>query len=179
MTSIVLTREFERFLTSDLRPMRVYKKIVRPKVDAAVWFFMSSRKRRRIDYLPVPGNIQRGVRQFVRRFHRDGVRSLDCYAFVNLAHGLSLHPVSRSPEFWDLALLRKWPCPGEVVFLETVSPLEDQTLHRFHHAAICMKDDFFISICGLGGYLEVATLDDMVHDFGAKHVYIAKPKKES
>jgi cell wall-associated NlpC family hydrolase len=61
-------------------------------------------------------------------------------------------------------LAPKSPQPGDVVFL--LSHAKHPT--EFHHAAVYIGHDLYLSVYGLGGDLNVATLEDMAKAYKAK-----------
>jgi hypothetical protein len=106
---------------------------------------------------------------FLSRYHAKQDVTFDCYAFANLMKNVPLHRVPHMLTFWEIKR-KPWRIPcGSVVFLTSGR-------NRFHHAAIYIGANLYISVYGAGGDLEIATLADMRRDYRADCVFIAFPK---
>jgi cell wall-associated NlpC family hydrolase len=119
--------------------------------------------------IPVTERIQDGILQFLREFSGKGDVSFDCYSFVNLVHDRPLHQKRYLVRDWSLYPLISLPPPGTPVFLLTCEH------NRFHHGAIYIGLNLYISVYGAGGDLYISTLDDMVRMYKSKDVVFGVP----
>jgi hypothetical protein len=111
-----------------------------------------------------------GILKFIRQYGESKDMFFDCYAFVGSVRGVLSHTVEYMLAFWKVRRLRwRRPAVGSVVFLT----IEEEC--AFRHAAIYVGRGLYISVYGGGGGLEISTLADMKHDFGARDVLLAMP----
>lgn len=126
--------------------------------------------------LPFNQKISDCVTNFLHTRHEKSTLDYDCYAFVNSYHGIEQHKVSFVLQHWKISEFSK-PAIGEVVLFVTPSSDYERSF-RFHHAAIYIGKDFYVSVYGGGGEIEVSTFDDMMRDFKAQKAIIARPKQK-
>lgn len=114
-------------------------------------------------------DVKRAILTFLQHYHAKQNIEFDCYSFANLTKGVEGHKVPFMSKYWDTKSI-PWRVPiGSVIFF-----LSDK--ERFHHAAIYIGFELYISVWGAGGDLEVATLSSMKREYGAKEVVLAQPK---
>lgn len=118
--------------------------------------------------LPLPEGVKAAVLAFMRKYHGREDMAFDCYAFANLVRGVRPHKVRELLLHWRLRTLPRRPVAGTVVFLTS-------GCDHFHHAAVYLGSGLYLSVWGAGGTFEVATLKDMMRDFGATKPRAAHP----
>lgn len=139
-----------------------------PEELGEIEFIWASRFR--FKRLHLSQEVERAIRFFLKQYHAKQDISFDCYAFANLTKGVEAHKVLYMLQYWNRRPV-PWFVPiGSVVFFESG---DDQ----FHHAAIYIGHELYISVWGAGGDLEVATLKSMKRDYNAERVVLATPIK--
>lgn len=123
-------------------------------------------------HLKLTPEVERGIIKFLNRYHAKQNRQFCCYAFVGLVCGVKGEPHDqvRWLELWSVKAYRWQRVVGDVVFLVS------NHKKLFHHAAIYIGRGLYVSVYGAGGDLEIATLEDMKRDFGAKDVVSVTPR---
>ena len=119
--------------------------------------------------LQLPTELTQAMIHFFCEYHAKINMEFDCYAFANLVKGVEVHKVPYMLKYWDKHPLSWRIAIGSVVFFRSGK-------NRFHHAAIYIGSDLYISVYGAGGDLEVATLKTMKRDYGAEKAVLAQPK---
>jgi hypothetical protein len=125
------------------------------------------RRLKRVQRLP---HLQKAMREFFESHYAQQHMEFDCYAFVNLVHGIEPHGVTYMALFWETSPLKQPLRPGDTLFFL------DPANQMFHHAAIFIGWGLCISIYGGGGDIEFSTIADMKRELKAKQVLLAKPK---
>lgn len=126
------------------------------------WFI----RLKRVPRLPL---LEKGMEEFFRKYHMRQDIAFDCYALVNLVHGIEPHKKEHLLDFWEMRAAQSFN-EGDVLFFV------DVTDHQFHHAAIYIGCGLCVSVYGAGGDLEFSTPKHMKQEFGAKDILIATPK---
>ncbi len=179
MTSLYIGTENIPTKTFDGQPMTIKPILVevegrfishrdwKPPPDVSEIDMVVAGKMREIP-LPLPGDVAQGILHHLKYFHGRQDNSFDCYAFANLVKGVPQHRMPYMLLHWHKRHL-PWRVPiGSVVFLESGAT-------RFHHAAIYLGRQLYLSVWGAGGDLEIATLKTMKRDFDAERVMLAHP----
>lgn len=120
--------------------------------------------------LRVSHDLEKAIRDFLRLYHAADDLEHDCYAFVSLAKGLPRHRKKLLHAYWHITPLQGEPEEGDAVFFLT------RETSWFHHAAIYLGKDLYLSVLGAGGDLAVMTMKSMCECFTHTDICIAKPK---
>lgn len=120
--------------------------------------------------LNLPLHVRKGIIRFLMSYHAKQDMAFDCYKFTNLVGGIERHEKLLGRTYW-----RTLPCPkrlqkGDIVFLMNCEG------NHFHHAAVYLGFGLYLSVYGAGGGLEVSRLRNMMKDFGATSVFLAKSR---
>ncbi|KKR85912.1 MAG: hypothetical protein UU32_C0027G0003 [Candidatus Woesebacteria bacterium GW2011_GWB1_41_10] len=119
--------------------------------------------------LKLPVDLKQAMLHFLLEYHAKQNIAFDCYAFANMVKGVETHKVSIMSKYWEI-LQKPWRIPaGSVIFFCSGG-------NCFHHAAIFIGSDLYISVYGAGGDLEIATLRSMQRDYKAEMTMLARPR---
>jgi len=183
MLKIIVFPSREKIITADRKIMRVYPIFTEKgerlqdctdfagmkdvEISVLHWFWPF-----RALKLNITSEVKRGVVEFLHQYHARQDLSFDCYSFVRLVYGIDReHHTEFMTRFWKICTYRWWRRKiGDVAFLI------DFESNYFHHAAIYIGLGLYLSVYGAGGDLEIATLKDMVRDYGAKDVVSGVPR---
>lgn len=121
--------------------------------------------------LPVrlPHTVTRTVAEYLSNRHLTEDITYDCYAFATEAAGLERHEKAYLLGYWNLEPNPKRLRPGDVAFWMTIAE------HRFHHAALYIGHNLYMSVWGMGGQLEVTTRSAIQHIFEGPDFFKATP----
>lgn len=183
MLKIIVFPSREKIITADRKIMQVYPLFTEKgerlqdrtdfagiqdvEISVLRWFWPF-----RALKLNITSEVKKGIVEFLYRYHARQNLSFDCYSFVRLVYDVDRkHRTKFMTRFWKISTYRWWRRKiGDVVFLI------DFESNYFHHAAIYIGFGLFLSVYGAGGDLEVATLKDMMRDYGARAVVSAVPR---
>ena len=113
----------------------------------------------------MPERLRKGIVSYFRRYHAQQSPHFDCYGFVCLVHEVDPLAVDRESWLRKGSHIFRWERKtGDLVFLMNLKE------ELFHHAAIYIGKGLYLSVYGVGGDLEVATLRDMRRGYKAKDV---------
>jgi hypothetical protein len=118
--------------------------------------------------LHLPPDLKTAIVSFLQSKHAKQDIKFDCYTFANSVKGIEPHKITYMLRYWETSPNPKKISAGVIVFFTSGR-------NSFHHAAIYLGVDLFISVYGAGGDLEVSRLEDMKRDFQAKHILVASP----
>jgi len=118
--------------------------------------------------LRLPSYLKLAMLNFFQTYHAKQNIDFDCYAFANTVKSVESHKVTYMLRHWVIKALPWRLGVGYVVFFRTDN--------IFHHAAVYIGSNLYISVWGAGGDLEIASLKAMKRDYGAKEVVLAQPK---
>lgn len=115
-------------------------------------------------WVTIPPNLHQAILRTLRDYHAKQDMDFSCFSFASLAGG-------------NEVFIQKWrheplenPEPGDVIFLT------DPSNTGFHHAAVYLGENLYVSVYGVGGDIEITTLEDMQHCYDkATHILKATP----
>ncbi|MCW1891945.1 MAG: hypothetical protein KIH65_001745 [Candidatus Uhrbacteria bacterium] len=184
MFTILISPFLSTIPTADHQKVRIYPLVIQKKRTAILLNthenlgdvrrikFFRYQKKPALQKIPldIPPRIRKGIVRFLMSYHAKQDMSFDCYAFANLMGGIKQHEKLLGRTYW-----RTSPCPkrlkkGDIVFLL------NREGNFFHHAAVYLGFGLYLSVYGAGGGLEVSRLRNMMKDFGAESVFLAKPR---
>ena len=123
--------------------------------------------------LSVPIGIRRTLAEFLTWVHPTRDDQFDDYFFVTWLHRLSPHDFSDLHRFWDVSHCRQIFFPfiraGDVFFFTG-----DEDI--FCKAALYIGAGLCMSVDEIDHTLFVSTIHDIKRDYGAKYIFIARPK---
>ncbi len=124
--------------------------------------------------VPLPPHVCDALLKYLRSYHAREDWSFDCLSLANLVAGLPTYPKHLLWRFWNKIPMKFGPLtyqqvkPGDVVLL--------MKKNTFHHAAINIGDDLYVSVWGAGGDLEFASLRMMERAYGSIQILRATPR---
>ncbi len=119
--------------------------------------------------------VEEALKQFLSTHQIQGDLFFDCYAFVNMVHGIKSHRFGEMSCYWKPTPETQEPFLGDVAFL--FGRAKDGW--HFRHAAIYIGFKSYLSVYGAWGDLEISTLKDMKRDFCATKAIHVRPRHES
>lgn len=118
--------------------------------------------------------LRQAILNFMLFKHMKADDDFNCHAFACEYADVPRHEIPQIFDHWKLE--RRRVKRGEVVFLFSPQVENGEVCMFFHHAAIKIGFDLYLSVWSAGGQLEVATMGDMVKYYKATQVYVATPR---
>jgi hypothetical protein len=104
------------------------------------------------------------VAWYLEKMHMQQNMDYCCFSFAAVALG-----VSPDQESGKLSSEDPTGTAGEVIAL-----FHDDEESTFAHAAICVEEDLYLSVYGVGGDLEASSLEDLKRDYRAPLVRVLR-----
>ena len=122
------------------------------------------REDKRLEDLKLSKKALNGIAYFLKNHHGKYDLGYDCRALCNSIANIPHHDFDEINDYWDMGVdneaLEK---PGTIVYFQTLTPLEDGgTEIHFHHAALCIDKNLYLSVWGAGGELTVTTAQEII-----------------
>ena len=132
-------------------------------------------RKKKSTLITLPPHVELAVRKYLDCYHAREDHSFDCLSLANLVVGLPTYPKHLLWRFWNTNPIKFGPLqhqrvlPGNIIFF--------MSGNVFHHAAINISDDTYVSVWGAGGDLEFTSLKMMERAFGAQQVVRATARE--
>lgn len=187
-TKITIGKKSEQIITSDgqqftVKELSMHRNAKNPVIDLRSLTNHSNinevelllekgwRKRK----LQVPKNVTHGIAEYLKLLSIGERNDKDCYSFACIVSNIPLHKVSDIHNYWETKPLDKVEV-GDIVIIIS-SDKENDKYTNFHHAAVYVGHNLYISVYGLGGDVEVSSLDDMLVEFKGETALLLQKKK--
>ncbi len=134
--------------------------------DIELYLEKTWRKKR----LDIPDFVAHAISGYLRMVAQGKHLDKDCFSFACMVMGEPFYSQNDLNKHFEILPLPKHLHQGDVIVI--ITPEEKYT--HFHHAAVSVGKNLFISVYGRAGEIMVSSLEDMLRDFKGKEVRLLK-----